>query len=129
MANFNEFTQSNDFKVKNIKEFKKELIEMGGISFFEFHGNDEVCVASHEGLQSYIEIEDQAEDICNEYDDYLELIQNHMCPYQKVFINSIGYEKLRYFAAECTIVTKDDIVHHDFFNKMGKEFNNGCSVF
>lgn len=129
MAIFNEYILSNNFKVENIDEFKKELSKMGGTSFFEFF-DDKVRVATDKLLVNFVNENDGSNHyICYVYDDYSKLIQDHMCSDQKVFINSIGCQKSKYLTADCRIITKDDIVHYDFFNMMGKEFNDEHLVF
>ena len=123
MANFNCFTTSNYFKVKDLDKFKEELEQMDGTDLFEYNNNT-ICVATYGDLYSYTKDDEEYS-----YNDYLNFIQKHIEDEEKVFISSVGHEKLRYLAADCTIVTKNVIKYHDLFNNISKEYNNGFSIF
>lgn len=123
MANFNCFTTSNYFKVKDIDKFKEELEQMDGTDLFE-HNDNSICVAIYGDLYSCTE--DDEEYV---FDDYLNFIQKHIEDGEKVFISSVGHEKLRYLSADCTVITKDDIKYNNLFNNISKEYNRGFSIF
>lgn len=128
MANYNSCTTSNAFRVKDINLFQKELEKMDGMSFFEIiDGN--VFVASYEGLYSFVYDKERGCDVEYEYECFIDLIQKHIEDDEKVFVSSIGNEKLRYLSADCCIVTKDNIIYKNFFNEIIKEYNLNNDIF
>lgn len=121
MANYNSFTTSNYFEVKNIEEFKEEVKKYGGEDFFEYY-NNKVTISIYGDLFS-----DGDDDY--DHNEYCKLIQKHIKEEEKVFISSVGHEKLRYLGAYCTIITKDDIIFYNFFEMIQRQFNYGESIF
>lgn len=125
MANYNSYTTSNWFEVKDIDLFKSELENVKGTDFFEFK-DDKVAVAIYGSLYSTID-EDGDEEFSE--DDYYELIKKHIKEGEKAFVSSVGHEKLNYLGADCTIITTNNIVFKDFFRDIVEEFNEGVSIF
>lgn len=123
MANYNSYTRSNYFKVKNLELFKEQIAKMEGLDLFEYD-DKHICVAIYGDLYSIDE-----EDREYTHDDYTKLIQEHIEEDETVFISSVGHEKLRYLGADCTIITKSDITYRNFFNEIAKEFNNCEDIF
>lgn len=111
MANFEEKVTSNFFKVKDSKLFINEIEEKQIECFFERKHNDSerFAVVSYDGL---ITTDENDEDF--EYDDFIKLIQNHICDDEIVVVKSIGNEKLRYLTADVSIVSKEKIEYIDF---------------
>lgn len=126
MANYYAHTVSNYFRVRDVEGFREDLIERDAQDLFEYK-DGRFCVATHGDLYSYVDNEEE----CMEYDcdDFCKLIQFWIKDSEKVFISSVGNEKLRYLGASCTIIEKDDIKYYDLFDMMSKEFNNGESIF
>ena len=119
MANFEEKVTSNFFKVKDPKLFINEIEEKQIECFFErkYNDNERFAIVSYDGLIT--------EDF--EYDDFIKLIQNHICDDEIVVIKSIGNEKLRYLTADATIVSKEKVEYIEFGkiikNKLINEYN------
>ena len=111
MANFEEKVTSNFFKVKDSKLFINEIEEKQIECFFEqkHDDNERFAVISYDGL---ITTDENDEDF--EYDDFIKLIQNHICDDEIVVVKSIGNEKLRYLTADVSIVSKEKIEYIDF---------------
>ena len=111
MANFEEKVTSNFFKVKDSKLFINEIEEKQIECFFEqkHDDNERFAVVSYDGL---ITVDKYGEDF--EYDDFIKLIQNHICDDEIVVVKSIGNEKLRYLTADVSIVSKEKIEYIDF---------------
>lgn len=111
MANFEEKVTSNFFKVKDPKLFINEIEEKQIECFFEqkHDDNERFAVVSYDGL---ITTDENDEDF--EYDDFIKLIQNHICDDEIVVVKSIGNEKLRYLTADVSIVSKEKIEYIDF---------------
>ena len=111
MANFEEKVTSNFFKVKDPKLFINEIEEKQIECFFEQKHDDSerFAVVSYDGL---ITTDENDEDF--EYDDFIKLIQNHICDDEIVVVKSIGNEKLRYLTADVSIVSKEKIEYIDF---------------
>lgn len=111
MANFEEKVTSNFFKVKDSKLFINEIEEKQIECFFEqkHDDNERFTVVSYDGL---ITTDENDEDF--EYDDFIKLIQNHICDDEIVVVKSIGNEKLRYLTADVSIVSKEKIEYIDF---------------
>ena len=111
MANFEEKVTSNFFKVKDSKLFINEIEEKQIECFFErkHNDNERFAVVSYDGL---ITTDENDEDF--EYDDFIKLIQNHICDDEIVVVKSIGNEKLRYLTADVSIVSKEKIEYIDF---------------
>ena len=111
MANFEEKVTSNFFKVKDSKLFINEIEEKQIECFFEqkHDNNERFAVVSYDGL---ITTDENDEDF--EYDDFIKLIQNHICDDEIVVVKSIGNEKLRYLTADVSIVSKEKIEYIDF---------------
>lgn len=111
MANFEEKVTSNFFKVKDSKLFINEIEEKQIECFFEqkHDDNERFAVVSYDGL---ITTDENDEDF--EYDDFIKLIQNHICDDEIVVVKSIGNEKLRYLTADVSIVSKEKIEYIDF---------------
>ena len=101
MANFEEKVTSNFFKVKDSKLFINEIEEKQIECFFErkYNDNERFAIVSYDGL---VAVDAYGEDF--EYDDFIELIQNHIYDDEIVVIKSIGNEALRYLTAEVAIV-------------------------
>ena len=124
MANFEEKVTSNFFKVKDSKLFINEIEEKQIECFFEqkHDDNERFAVVSYDGL---ITTDENDEDF--EYDDFIKLIQNHICDDEIVVVKSIGNEKLRYLTADVSIVSKEKIEYIDFKqiikNKLINEYN------
>ena len=125
MANYNSYTTSNWFKVKDINLFKDELEKVNGTEFFSINDNS-VAVAIYGQLFSTID-EDGNEEFSE--DDYYNLIKRHIEDGEKAYISSVGHEKLKYVAADCAIITNEKIEYRDFFRDITKEFNEGNSIF
>lgn len=106
MANFEEKVTSNFFKVKDPKLFINEIEEKEIECFFErkYNDNERFAIVSYDGLIT--------EDF--EYDDFIELIQNHIYDDEIVVIKSIGNEALRYLTADATIVSKEKVEYIEF---------------
>ena len=108
MANFEEKVTSNFFKVKDPKLFINEI--------------EEKQIECYDGL---VAVDVYGEDF--EYDDFIELIQNHIYDDEIVVIKSIGNEKLRYLTADATIVSKEKVEYIEFGkiikNKLINEYN------
>ena len=119
MANFEEKVTSNFFKVKDPKLFINEIEEKQIECFFErkYNDNERFAIVSYDGLIT--------EDF--EYDDFIKLIQNHICDDEIVVIKSIGNEALRYLTADATIVSKEKVEYIEFGkiikNKLINEYN------
>ena len=119
MANFEEKVTSNFFKVKDSKLFINEIEEKQIECFFErkYNDNERFAIVSYDGLVT--------EDF--EYDDFIKLIQNHICDDEIVVIKSIGNEALRYLTADATIVSKEKVEYIEFGkiikNKLINEYN------
>ena len=119
MANFEEKVTSNFFKVKDPKLFINEIEEKQIECFFErkYNDNERFAIVSYDGLVT--------EDF--EYDDFIKLIQNHICDDEIVVIKSIGNEALRYLTADATIVSKEKVEYIEFGkiikNKLINEYN------
>ena len=111
MANFEEKVTSNFFKVKDPKLFINEIEEKEIECFFEqkHDDNERFAVVSYDGL---ITTDKNDEDF--EYDDFIKLIQNHICDDEIVVVKSIGNEKLRYLTADVSIVSKEKIEYIEF---------------
>ena len=111
MANFEEKVTSNFFKVKDSKLFINEIEKKQIECFFEqkHDDNERFAVVSYDGL---ITTDENDEDF--EYDDFIKLIQNHICDDEIVVVKSIGNEKLRYLTADVSIVSKEKIEYIDF---------------
>ena len=124
MANFEEKVTSNFFKVKDSKLFINEIEEKQIECFFEqkHDDNERFAVVSYDGL---ITTDENDEDF--EYDDFIKLIQNHICDDEIVVVKSIGNEKLRYLTADVSIVSKEKVEYIDFGkiikNKLINEYN------
>ena len=125
MANYNSYTTSNWFKVKDIDSFKDELERVNGTDFFNIRDNS-VAVAIYGSL--YSTIDENGDEEFSE-DDYYNLIKKHIEDGEKVFVSSVGYEKLKYFGADCAIITNEKIEFRDFFRSIIEEFNEGVSIF
>lgn len=125
MANYNSYTTSNWFEVKDIDSFKDELERVNGTEFFNISDN-KVAVAIYGPLFSTID-EDGDEEFSE--DDYYELIKRHIKDGEKVFVSSVGHEKLNYFGADCAIITNEKIEFKNFFKDIIEEFNEGVSIF
>lgn len=113
MANFEEKVTSNFFKVKDSKAFVKELKENEIESFFEqkYDESDKFAVASYGSLFTTDENDNDFE-----YDDFINLIQKHICDDEIVVVKGIGNEKLRYLTADACIITKEKTEYIDFTN-------------
>ena len=111
MANFEEKVTSNFFKVKDSKLFINEIEEKEIECFFErkYNDNERFAIASYDGLMT---VDKYGEDF--EYDDFIELIQNHIYDDEIVVIKSIGNEALRYLTADATIVSKEKVEYIEF---------------
>ena len=124
MANFEEKVTSNFFKVKDSKLFINEIEEKEIECFFErkYNDNERFAIVSYDGL---VAVDVYGEDF--EYDDFIELIQNHIYDDEIVVIKSIGNEKLRYLTADATIVSKEKVEYIEFGkiikNKLINEYN------
>ena len=124
MANFEEKVTSNFFKVKDSKLFINEIEEKQIECFFErkYNDNERFAIVSYDGL---VAVDAYGEDF--EYDDFIELIQNHIYDDEIVVIKSIGNEKLRYLTADATIVSKEKVEYIEFGkiikNKLINEYN------
>ena len=124
MANFEEKVTSNFFKVKDSKLFINEIEEKGIECFFErkYNDNERFAIVSYDGL---VAVDVYGEDF--EYDDFIELIQNHIYDDEIVVIKSIGNEALRYLTADATIVSKEKVEYIEFGkiikNKLINEYN------
>ena len=124
MANFEEKVTSNFFKVKDSKLFINEIEEKGIECFFErkYNDNERFAIVSYDGL---VAVDAYGEDF--EYDDFIELIQNHIYDDEIVVIKSIGNEALRYLTADATIVSKEKVEYIEFGkiikNKLINEYN------
>lgn len=125
MANYNSYTTSNWFKVKDIDSFKDELEKVNGTEFFNIKDNS-VAVAIYGPLFSTI---DEDEDQEFSEDNYYVLIKRHIEDGEKAFVSSVGYEKLNYLGADCAIITNEKIEFRDFFREIIEEFNEGVSIF
>ena len=119
MANFEEKVTSNFFKVKDPKLFINEIEEKEIECFFErkYNDNERFAIVSYDGLIT--------EDF--EYDDFIELIQNHIYDDEIVVIKSIVNEGLRYLNADATIVSKEKVEYIELGkiikNKLINEYN------
>ena len=111
MANFEEKVTSNFFKVKDSKLFINEIEEKEIECFFErkYNDNERFAIVSYDGL---VAVDAYGEDF--EYDDFIELIQNHIYDDEIVVIKSIGNEKLRYLTADVAIVSKEKVEYIEF---------------
>ena len=111
MANFEEKVTSNFFKVKDSKLFINEIEEKQIECFFErkYNDNERFAIVSYDGL---VAVDAYGEDF--EYDDFIELIQNHIYDDEIVVIKSIGNEALRYLTADATIVSKEKVEYIEF---------------
>lgn len=111
MANFEEKVTSNFFKVKDPKLFINEIEEKQIECFFEqkHDDNERFAVVSYGSL---ITTDENDKDF--EYDDFIKLIQNHICDDEIVIVKSIGNEKLRYLTADVSIVSKEKIEYIEF---------------
>ena len=111
MANFEEKVTSNFFKVKDSKLFINEIEEKQIECFFErkYNDNERFAIVSYDGL---VAVDAYGEDF--EYDDFIKLIQNHICDDEIVVIKSIGNEALRYLTADATIVSKEKVEYIEF---------------
>ena len=111
MANFEEKVTSNFFKVKDSKLFINEIEEKEIECFFErkYNDNERFAIVSYDGL---VAVDAYGEDF--EYDDFIELIQNHIYDDEIVVIKSIGNEALRYLTADATIVSKEKVEYIEF---------------
>ena len=124
MANFEEKVTSNFFKVKDSKLFINEIEEKQIECFFErkYNDNERFAIVSYDGL---VAVDAYGEDF--EYDDFIELIQNHIYDDEIVVIKSIGNEALRYLTADATIVSKEKVEYIEFGkiikNKLINEYN------
>ena len=124
MANFEEKVTSNFFKVKDSKLFINEIEEKEIECFFErkYNDNERFAIVSYDGL---VAVDAYGEDF--EYDDFIELIQNHIYDDEIVVIKSIGNEALRYLTADATIVSKEKVEYIEFGkiikNKLINEYN------
>lgn len=124
MANFEEKVTSNFFKVKDSKLFINEIEEKQIECFFErkYNDNERFAIVSYDGL---VAVDVYGEDF--EYDDFIELIQNHIYDDEIVVIKSIGNEALRYLTADATIVSKEKVEYIEFGkiikNKLINEYN------
>ena len=124
MANFEEKVTSNFFKVKDSKLFINEIEEKEIECFFErkYNDNERFAIVSYDGL---VAVDVYGEDF--EYDDFIELIQNHIYDDEIVVIKSIGNEALRYLTADATIVSKEKVEYIEFGkiikNKLINEYN------
>ena len=124
MANFEEKVTSNFFKVKDSKLFINEIEEKQIECFFErkYNDNERFAIVSYDGL---VAVDAYGEDF--EYDDFIELIQNHIYDDEIVVIKSIGNEALRYLTADVAIVSKEKVEYIEFGkiikNKLINEYN------
>ena len=124
MANFEEKVTSNFFKVKDSKLFINEIEEKEIECFFErkYNDNERFAIVSYDGL---VAVDAYGEDF--EYDDFIELIQNHIYDDEIVVIKSIGNEALRYLTADVAIVSKEKVEYIEFGkiikNKLINEYN------
>ena len=111
MANFEEKVTSNFFKVKDSKLFINEIEEKQIECFFErkYNDNERFAIVSYDGL---VAVDAYGEDF--EYDDFIELIQNHIYDDEIVVIKSIGNEALRYLTADVAIVSKEKVEYIEF---------------
>ena len=111
MANFEEKVTSNFFKVKDSKLFINEIEEKEIECFFErkYNDNERFAIVSYDGL---VAVDAYGEDF--EYDDFIELIQNHIYDDEIVVIKSIGNEALRYLTADVAIVSKEKVEYIEF---------------
>ena len=124
MANFEEKVTSNFFKVKDSKLFINEIEEKQIECFFErkYNDNERFAIVYNDGI---VAVDVYGEDF--EYDDFIELIQNHIYDDEIVVIKSIGNEALRYLTADATIVSKEKVEYIEFGkiikNKLINEYN------
>ena len=111
MANFEEKVTSNFFKVKDSKLFINEIEEKQIECFFErkYNDNERFAIVSYDGLMT---VDKYGEDF--EYDDFIKLIQNHICDDEIVVIKSIGNEALRYLTADVAIVSEEKVEYIEF---------------
>lgn len=126
MANYYAHTVSNYFSVRNNERFKEELIEREAQDMFEYKDN-KFCVATHGDLYSYVD--EGEEGMEYDHDDFCKLIQYWIKDDEKVFISSVGNEKLRYLGADCTIITKEGIHYEDFFRNISNKYNENSCIF
>lgn len=119
---------SNEFKIKDLEEFKKALEKYNISDFFK--------IFEHDGKNfAYLVTENDCCGLCvcdeNKefgYDDFCNLIQKHMEDDEIVFVSTIGNEKMLHFSADCSIITKAHRSYKNFFDSIAKEYNRN-SVF
>lgn len=125
MANFNTYYRSNYFKVKDEEKLKEITEGMGA----ELWSKEVVDTLTDETETYYAFGNDTGEGwelYYNEKGDDLEevdtasIISDILEHDQICVVNLIGHEKLRYLAAESTIITTDEIDYIDHFGKLKK---------
>lgn len=124
MANYDEFSRSNEFKVKDSKIFLEDIEKYNLSEIIEYWERTDVfLVATYDGLFT---TNDNDEDI--EFDDICNLIQKHICDDQTVILKEVGHEKLRYVSATFTVITKEKITVLDPFDVCHKLLFDGVYI-
>lgn len=108
MANYNGFTRTNYFKVKDVERFKAIIdccITSGDIDIWEENINNETlygfgCFGSIYGL----EIDDD-----ENYNAFIDELQKVVADDDAIIITEVGYEKLRYLSADSCIITSKEV--------------------
>lgn len=88
MANYEEQTRSNYFKVKDVEKFK-ELLDEHYLTFIQLKGTDLVGFLAEDGLPAW----DRETD---EEIDFMDLVSKHLVKGDVAIIIGNGFEKMRY---------------------------------
>lgn len=114
MANYNGYTRTNYFAVKDEERFRQIIgscaVSEDNLSIFEHEQDGQKyfgfgCYGSISGIPA-----GEGEDDCEEgLDAFHDALQQVVADGHAVIITEIGWEKLRYLVGDCTIITPNEI--------------------
>jgi hypothetical protein len=133
VANYDSWSRSNYFKVKDIAKFK-EFSNQAGFDVHEKNGRVCITPANNDGLFNY-DLDFGAEDEDFKEDDYLlQQLAKHLCDNEVAVLLEVGHEKLRYVSGYAQIVNWSGEERYvsltgeaeKHFKELGGDFYDDC---